>query len=106
MAAIFSFKCTSCGEIHEGSPSFAFKAPDPWVEQSDEIRENGKLGEDFCYYEDADGLHYFARVIIEIPIHGIEEGFMWGVWVSLSKESYTHYFEHFDEPEFDCFACH
>ena len=26
---------------------------------------------------------------------------MWGVWVSLSKESYTHYFEHFDDPDLE-----
>jgi hypothetical protein len=90
MAGIFSFKCSCCGKLHEGSPSFGFKAPDPYLDQTEEIKEKGKLGDDLCYYEDEDGVHYFARTIIEVPIHGVSEPFMWGVWVSLSKESYEH----------------
>lgn len=27
MAGIFAFRCASCGELHEGSPSFAFAHP-------------------------------------------------------------------------------
>ena len=99
MAGIFSFKCSSCGKIHEGSPSFGFKAPDPWLVQPDEIKEAGKISDDLCTYEDEDGVHYFARVIIEIPIHGVDEPFMWGVWVSLSKASFDHYLETWEEPD-------
>ena len=58
MAAIFSFKCSCCGELHEGSPSFGFRAPDPYLEQSDEIQEKGELGSDLCFYEDEDGEVY------------------------------------------------
>ncbi|UTW44157.1 DUF2199 domain-containing protein [bacterium SCSIO 12696] len=101
MAGIFSFKCSCCEEQHEGSPSFGFKAPDPWLGQPDEIKEKGKASDDLCYYTDEDGTHYFARVVIEIPIHGVSDPFMWGVWVSLSKESYEHYFETWDEPDLE-----
>jgi hypothetical protein len=99
MAGIFSFNCSGCGKIHEGSPSFAFEAPDPYLEQSDQVKEKGKLGSDLCFYEDEQGYHYFVRVIIELPIHGVSEPFMWGVWVSLSEESYNHYVETYDEPD-------
>ena len=27
MTAIFAFTCSCCGNLHEGSPSFGFKAP-------------------------------------------------------------------------------
>ncbi len=101
MAGIFSFKCSSCGKVHEGSPSFGFDAPDPYLEQSETIQNKGELSSDLCQYEDEDGMHYFARVIIEIPIIGVTEPFMWGVWVSLSKESYDHYVETYDNPERD-----
>ena len=101
MAGIFSFKCSSCDEIHEGSPSFGFNAPDPYLEQSEEIQSKGKLSDDLFYYEDEDGIHYFARVTVEIPIHGIEDGFLWGVWVSLSKASYEHYVNNFTKEEID-----
>ena len=90
MAGIFSFTCSCCGEIHEGSPSFGFKAPDPWLGLSDDVKERGQIDDDLCKYKDEDGFHYFARVIIEVPIHGVTEPFMWGVWVSLSEESFKH----------------
>lgn len=101
MAGIFSFKCSNCGEIHEGSPSFGFRAPDPYLEQSQEIQDAGKLGEDVCWYEDEDGMHYFIRVCLEVPIHGVSEPFLWGVWVSLSKQSFERYVETYDSPDMD-----
>jgi len=36
MAAIFAFKCSCCGRIHEGSPSYGFKAPDHYACLSEE----------------------------------------------------------------------
>jgi hypothetical protein len=101
MAGIFSFVCSCCGKIHEGSPSFAFKAPDPYLQQSEEVRGNGKLSSDLCTYEDEDGPHYFIRVVLEIPIHGIQDPYMWGVWVSLSEKSFTHYVETYDTPSLE-----
>lgn len=104
MAGIFSFRCSCCGKVHEGSPSFAFDAPAPYLEQPEEIQQQGKLGSDLCYYRDEDGYHYFIRVILEIPIHGVEDPFTWGVWVSLSKDSYERYVETYDEPDTsDCY---
>ena len=55
MAGIFSFKCSCCGKQHEGSPSFGFKAPDPWLGQPEEIKQEGKIEDDLCYYTDEDG---------------------------------------------------
>lgn len=101
MAGIFSFKCSCCGEIHEGSPSFGFKAPDPFLEQSEKTKNEGKLGSDICYYTDEDGTHFFIRVVLEIPIHGVEQPFLWGVWVSLSEANYARYVETYDEPNTD-----
>ncbi len=99
MASIFSFKCSSCAEVHEGAPSFGFRAPDPYLEQSTEVQEAGHLGSDLCWYEDVDGKHYFIRVCLEVPIHGFPDSFMWGVWVSLSKGSFDRYVETYDEPD-------
>lgn len=99
MAGIFAFKCIECGEVHEGSPSFGFKAPDPYNEQSPAVQGKGDLTSDFCTYEDDDGPHFFIRVCLEIPVHGVDEPFLWGVWVSLSKESFEHYVETYDDPD-------
>lgn len=99
MAAIFSFKCSSCAEIHEGSPSFSFRAPDPYLEQKKSVQDAGELGTDLCWYDDQDGRHYFIRVCLEIPIHGVSEPFLWGVWVSLSEQNFRRYVETYDAPD-------
>lgn len=99
MAAIFSFKCASCDEIHEGSPSFSFRAPDPWLAQPEAVQEAGHLGTDVCRYEDEDGRQFFIRVVLEVPIHGVARPFLWGVWVSLSETNYERYIDTYDAPD-------
>ena len=99
MAGIFSFRCSSCGEIHEGSPSFSYRAPDTFLQQTKEVQEAGHLSSDLCEHTDEDGPHYFIRVCLEVPIHGIEQPFLWGVWVSLSKESFDRYVETYESPD-------
>jgi hypothetical protein len=104
MAAIFSFKCQCCGDVHEGSPSFGFKAPDPYLEQPQAVQAAGSLESDTCTYTDEDGPHFFIRVILEVPIHGVTEPFLWGVWVSLSEVNYRRYLETWDAPDpNDCY---
>jgi hypothetical protein len=96
MAGIFSFRCSSCDKIHEGSPSFGYRAPDPFLQQPKEVQDAGFLNSDLCHYKDEDGPHYFIRVCLDIPIHGVEQPFMWGVWVSLSKTSFDRYVDTYE----------
>jgi hypothetical protein len=99
MGAIFSFKCSCCGEIHEGSPSFGFRAPNSYLDQTEEVQNAGSLGTDLCNYEDEDGVHHFIRVCLEVPIHGVDDPFTWGVWVSLSEKSFSRYVDTYDNPD-------
>lgn len=105
MASIFAFKCTSCDEIHEGSPSFAYPAPAPYTWLTDEERENiAELSEDLCAIAYPEGAQYFIRAVLEVPIHGIEEPFLWGIWVSASEQSFQRYLDSYDKPQEDnCF---
>lgn len=99
MAAIFAFKCSCCGDIHEGSPSIAFRAPDHYASLSDEQKASiGELSSDFCTITHDDGTDYFVRAVLEVPIHGIEEPFLWGIWVSLSQKSFERYYETYEAP--------
>jgi hypothetical protein len=99
LAAIFAFRCSTCSQLHEGSPSFGFRAPDPYLEQSKAIQDAGRLTSDLCEYEDEDGRHFFVRGCLEIPIRGISAPFLWGVWASLSERSYRRYIETYDKPD-------
>ena len=99
MAAIFAFKCSCCGEIHEGSPSIGYRMPDQYACLSEEQRASmAKLSSDICTIAHDEGTDYFIRGVLEVPIHGIEEPFLWGVWVSLSEKSFNRYVETYDNP--------
>jgi len=99
MAAILAYKCQCCDEVVEGSPSAGYKRPDQWLQQPDHVKAAGRANDDFCTYEDEDGPHYFIRTCLQIPIIGIEEPFLWGVWVSLSKKNYDRYWDTYEAPE-------
>jgi hypothetical protein len=104
VAAIFAFKCAHCANVHEGSPSFAYDAPYPYLQQPESVQKAGMLGSDLCHYADKDGRHNFIRVCLEVPIHGVADPFVWGVWVSLSQTNYDRYVDTSDSPvTTDCY---
>lgn len=99
MAGIFSFKCSCCGKIHEGSPSFSYPEPLYVASLSEEERKRDieKSNDDLFVVKYEGGCHHFVRVVLEIPIHGCDEPFTWGVWVSLSEQSFNRYVETWDD---------
>lgn len=94
MHSMFSFKCSSCGEVHEGGPSFSFPAPVQYTGLTEAEKADAHLGTDLCYI----GEERFIRVCLETAIAGIDQPFMWGVWVSLSQSSFERYRETYDQP--------
>lgn len=42
--------------------------------------------------------HYFVKGLIEIPVSGSDAMFSWGVWVSLSRESFFRASDLWDKP--------
>ena len=95
----FRFNCRTCGKLHEGAPSFSFEAPIHYEMLSSEVkREKAKLGTDFCVI---DGKDHFIRVLLEIHIHGSDEPFLWGVWVSVSQANFIKYYDHFGDSAYE-----
>ena len=65
----------------------AFAAPGYW--QDDFAGRPGyMLDSDFCVINNE---AYFARTVLRIPIINSKESFEWGVWVSLSEQSFKRY---------------
>src|SRR4030095_4618327 len=92
MAAIFAFRCKSCGEVHEGSPSVGYDTPWHYAQLSDEGKRTiAKINSDFCQITYEDQTDHFIRAVLEIPIDGVEEPFLWGVWVSVSDQTCLRY---------------
>ena len=85
MTASGGFRCGRCGEWHDELP-FAFHAEAPayW---SCELADDGasELGEDHCIVR---GEHFFVRGLVQLPVVDADEAFDWGVWVSLSEQSF------------------
>ena len=91
--------CTGCEGEHSGMIDLAAFAPDPWpgpseYEPNSALRTEGDfLSEDFCVI---DGHYFFARCVLEIPVHGLAEKFGFGCWSTLSRQNFDRYIGGFD----------
>jgi hypothetical protein len=80
-----TWKCSRCGEVHSGIPGYSFAAPWPWYTTPESERGNSVLTDDDCIMRGED---YFIRGCIEIPVVGDDDPFIWGIWVSLSRDNF------------------
>lgn len=85
-------KCAVCGNEHDELPDIGSAAPYQWRDELDNA-DDSLLTEDLCI---VDGVDHFIRGVLEIPLIGQSDCFGWGVWVSLKKENFEIYREHFD----------
>ncbi len=91
----FEFKCATCGETHKGMPTFGSDKPLSYYKVPEKERESRcDCGTDDCVIDENS---FFIRGCIEIPVIDEEEPFVWGVWVSLSKESFEKWLGCFEE---------
>lgn len=91
-----SYRCSTCGEIHDDLPDIGADKPDPWWSIPEKERAKRiQLTPDTCIIDD----DYFIRGVIEIPILHTSERFGWGVWVSQKKENFQTYLDNWDSGE-------
>lgn len=86
MNALETWKCSRCGETHSGIPGYSFAAPWPWYTTPKSERSTSLLTEDQCVLLGED---YFVRGCLEVPVTGENDSFIWGVWVSLSRDNFN-----------------
>lgn len=79
------YTCRTCGQYHAGVPfSFAADFPDPYANLSkDEQDSRAIIGSDQCIL---DSQWFFLRGMIEIPIVGSDQPFLWGLWASVKED--------------------
>lgn len=89
------FTCSRCGALHSGPPMhYTAEAPALW-DPSFADADDCLLSSDQCVIH---ARHYFVKGLIEIPVIGSDEVFSWGVWVSLSRESFSRAADLWDTP--------
>ena len=79
------YTCGTCGQHHTGVPfSFAADFPDQYANLSKEDRDSRAIiGSDQCI---VDSQWFYLRGMVEIPIIGSNQPFLWGVWASIREE--------------------
>lgn len=90
--------CNTCKQFHSGLPiSFAADAPDSyaWLSPQDQ-EKRAVISTDQCII---DNEQYFIRGLIEIPIIGFEEVFLWGVWARVFEKEFQIIESHWTTPE-------
>lgn len=68
--------------MHDGAPSFSFASPIQYERLTEIEKTDAYLGTDVCYIKE----ERFIKTCLEVPIIGIDQAFMWGVWVSLRRK--------------------
>lgn len=95
MSEDLGFTCSRCGERHSSTPlSYATAAPDYWTPDLAADPQSG-LTADQCVIKEE---HFFVHGLIEIPVIDTADTFAWGVWVSLSRDSFEHATVRWNEP--------
>ena len=91
-----SWMCSSCGELHDELPlSFAADYPDHFANLSGEDRERRALiGSDQCIIDEKE---FYLRGMIELPIRGSSEKFLWGVWAAMHPEDFAEVADSWEE---------
>lgn len=87
VASEMSYVCRRCGERHRGLPmSYGTDAPAYW-DLSLAGDKSSTLEQEQCIIKDE---HFFVRGRLVIPVTDVAgTEFDWGVWVSLSRDSFT-----------------
>ncbi|KAA1245785.1 DUF2199 domain-containing protein [Aquimarina sp. RZ0] len=90
------FKCSECGEVHENWPALAYKTPTPFHNLSESEKETiGRIDSDFCVIKHEDQTDRFIRVVLKQEVNDYDDILEYGLWVSLSEQSFTDYSENF-----------
>jgi hypothetical protein len=83
------FKCEKCGEVHESLPDIGFGRPDLSLDVPEEERaERVKGNDDWCVVDDE---YFFVRAVAQVAVHGEDDAFGVGIWVSLSRKHFEIY---------------
>ena len=94
--SIRGYRCTSCGQIHKEIPALGFMTPDNYDTLSEKDKTDlAEISEDFCVISYPDQTDRFIRTVLSISIHGTCETLDYGIWVSLSQESFDDYQKNF-----------
>jgi hypothetical protein len=92
----YVWKCSCCGKDMNGlPPAMAFNVPDQWLDLDAKAKKKSKINSDFCLIKMPGGEVYrYIRCVMEMPLiggKGVDDQFDFGVWMSISEQSWNIY---------------
>jgi len=94
MQPALEFECRTCGKSHRGLPAWHFQAPlQALAIPRDERVQRVELTEDDCVIDEKE---FYLKGLLEIPLRGLADQFVWGIWLSVSAKSYARFVESFE----------
>ncbi|MBA3736481.1 MAG: DUF2199 domain-containing protein [Actinobacteria bacterium] len=89
--------CSVCGEEHEGLPlDWSYDSPSYWEGPR---HEEDVLTADICSWTDDVGERsYFIRGVLHVPVPELNDSLRYGIWSSLSQQSFDRVLELWDAP--------
>lgn len=95
-----NLQCAFCGGTHDIlDAAWHFREPVQWLLASEVERERSAITEDQCQLVTHEGMHFFIRALLNLPIKGSDQVFTWGVWCSLSEKSYAEVSDNWENPD-------
>ena len=92
--------CTKCGQEHEGRPSIAFDNPNHYNDLTpDDKKLLATLSDDFCIIRHEDQTDRFIRGVLHQKINDGCQTLDYGVWVSLSENSFADYVDNYNNED-------
>lgn len=87
-----SFLCSTCGKEHKGLPlDIAFAKPAAYLGVPKESRAaRCRSTNDLCVI---DGIRYFIRGTVPVPVRELGESFVWGMWAEITRRVFKRYRE-------------
>ena len=96
------YKCDNCGKEHQDFPALVFSTPTPYLGLTEKEKQTiAKLSSDFCVIEYDDQIDWFVRVVLKQKINDSCQFLEYGVWVSLSEESFEDYKNNFNNLDYE-----
>jgi hypothetical protein len=89
------YVCSSCGAKHPSTPfSFAADFPDRYANLSREDRDaRSVIGTDQCVIDQTE---FYLRGCLEIPVVGLDDPFIWGLWARVHEKDYDEVEENWE----------
>jgi len=89
--------CSVCGTEHEGLPlDWSHDSPTYW---DGGRNDEDLLTSDICSWtDDAGERSYFVRGVLHVPVAELDDSLRYGVWSSLSRQSFERVLELWDDP--------